>query len=338
MKENDKMENVKLEDIENIRIDIATIEKFPELDRKYAYINAGMQYIHYINQVENSINEAIKMIRSLVPEDTENIKILVARLEDIDPNKVDHLSMGFIKQTFTIDGKELKVNVPEVGDIDKDDVEFYRFLIKQIKTLDEQCAVAIKIDEKLKEIYNTDIPEDIRKDLTNVEFLDTWMIEYLDKKAELITDKKIKAEYTKKKKYMEYGYNMQPILDSVVEQVKTKGTDSILYNYHNRPEDILTAAINVCKKHNITFPFQLIDGVEKKLFGDKYKQNNLISYLIARYIKYKGPTFNQYDKVFITSLNKNLVLINRVKDLDSIPKTLPGLKKSMETILDLFNN
>ena len=45
------MENVKLEDIENIRIDIATIEKFPELDRKYAYINAGMQYIHYINQV-----------------------------------------------------------------------------------------------------------------------------------------------------------------------------------------------------------------------------------------------------------------------------------------------
>ena len=57
------MENVKLEDIENIRIDIATIEKFPELDRKYAYINAGMQYIHYINQVENSINEAIKMIR-----------------------------------------------------------------------------------------------------------------------------------------------------------------------------------------------------------------------------------------------------------------------------------
>ena len=33
MKENDNMENVKLEDIENIRIDIETIEKFPVFNK-----------------------------------------------------------------------------------------------------------------------------------------------------------------------------------------------------------------------------------------------------------------------------------------------------------------
>lgn len=330
------MENFKVEDIENIRINVEAIEKLPDLDKQYAYINAGMQYIHFINQIENSISEAIKMIRTLVPEDTENIKILVARLEDIDPNKVDELSMGFIKQTFTINGTELKVTIPEVGDIDRNDVDFYRFLIKEIKTIDEQCVVAVKLDEKLKEIYTADIPEDVRKNLTDIEFLDTWMLEYLDKKAELITDPKIKQEYAKKKKYMAYAYTMEPIVESIVERVKAKGADSILYNYHNRPEDILTAAINVCKKHQITFPFQLIDGIETKLFGDKYKQNNLISYLIARYIKYKGPTFNQYDKVFITSLNKNLTLINRVKDPDTLVKTTPKLKEAMATILDLF--
>lgn len=311
------------------------IDALDEDERIRTYINFGMQLVNQINQVEVHIHEISKLVRMLIPEPIEDIKILLARLEDIEPDKIEELSLGFIKQTFIVNGRNLKVTFPEVGEVN--DLEFYRLVIHELKTLDEITGMYVNIISELRNKFNTKIPDEVKKLLSNVEELDEWMINNIKKKIEdaSLTDKQRK-QFEEQLKYMEYSYTLTPIIENVRKQIESKGSSSILHGYRNNSANVLAAAINICKEKGILFPFQMYDNIEKKLLGDKYKPyNNLFSFLIARYIKYRKNELTDNEKIFLTNLNSHLVVLKRAKDLSKVEKTASRLTKAIDELLGL---
>lgn len=330
-----KVDNREINAIKDIQIDQEALNKLSEIDRTYVLLDTGMKIINSINKLEVAIHEMKKMVRLLIPEPIEDLKILISRLEDINAKQVDHLSLGFIKQTFTINGKELKVSMPEVGEVK--DLEFYRLVISQIKVADETTAVSIEAIKELKTKYDTLIPDEVKKLLSNMESVDEWMIEYINSKIrDSETTPEARAKYEKKLQYIDYSYTLQPLIDSLTKQIEAKGNQSILYGYKNNSTDVLTTAINVCKNHGIQFPFQMFDRVEEVLLGDKYKDYpNLFSFLLARYIKFIKNTMTDNDKLFLSNLHSHLVIIKRTKDLSKVEKTASRLKISIDKVLEL---
>lgn len=314
-------------------------ENLTEDEKTFVLLHTGMVYHNAINVLERTLMEMQKIVQSLVPETPDVLKILLARLEDIDPASIDKLSAGFIANTFTINGKELKITIPEVGEID--DLEYKRFVIKQIKICDEQAAVAVEYLKEVKSHYESDIPEYVKELLSDIEKADKWVMEFFKKKAEdPDTDPYIRNEYEKKLIYKEYGTSLKPIIDDIKKQIEKVGNpDSILTGFFIQNERVLEAAISVASKKDFSFPFQMLNGLDHKLLGeDTYdvKYRNLIIYLIARYIKYRAETINEYDKVFFTTLFTNMITLNRPDGIKKHPELAKKLKASIGECMELI--
>ena len=313
-----------------------------EDEKKYALINYGMMFVSAVNQINVGIHEIEKMTRMLVPEPIETLKILLARLEDIDPSKVDELSLGFIKQTFTVNGSLVKVTLPEVNmpegvESPFDDPEFLRLLIKQLKGADEQVAVANDIKKNLLEKFKNKIPADVKVLLGDIEAMDDWMLAYSKKRVDASNDENLKKDFELKCKAIEDSFTLQPLYDNLKVQIDKKGTDSILHGYKHEGARFLTVAINTCHEHNITFPFQMFENVEEVLLGEKYKgYKNLFSFLICRYIKYRRTKFNNQDKIFVSNLCTHLTAIKRhAKNPEKYKRTADRMRESIDKVLSM---
>ena len=325
------------QEIERTKKTKEEFEKLPEDDKKFVMINTAMVYHNGINAIERLLIEMQKIVQALVPETPDVLKILLARLEDIDPRKIDELSAGFIANTFIIDGKELKVTLPEVGEYD--DLEYKRFVIRQIKVCDEQAAVAVEYLTELKKYYMEEIPKDVRELLRNNLEVDKWVEGYFRRKAnDPSTSPEEKAHFQQMMKYRDYAYTLAPIIDSIKRQIEKNGNpDSIIKGFFLENDRVLKAAINVSSKKNFKFPFQMCSDLDSKLFGDKYdkKYRNLFLYLLARHIKYRGDMITEYERVFFTALMANMVILNRPGGIEKYPDLADKLRKSIGECMDL---
>jgi hypothetical protein len=337
-KKDETMEKM-VNDVLNADLHSEKFKSLPEDEQKFILIRAGMLYNNCINTIERVIAEMEHMVRTLVPETIDVLKILLARLEDINPEKIDKLSAGFIENTFTIDGRKLRVTLPEVGDYD--DTEFKRAVIRQIKVCDEQVAVAVEYLKQVKEKYQEDIPNNIKELLSNTVETDKWVTEFIKSRINNsdMSDK-MREEFQKKLEYKEYGYTLKPIIDSIRNHLdrRTDGSASILKGFYINNEKVLEAAVNVCSNVNVTFPFQMMIDLDSKLFEEgKYdkKYRNLIVYLIARYIRYRAESIDEFDKVFLTTLFANMVMLNRPGAIEKYPDIADKMRKSIGTCMDL---
>jgi hypothetical protein len=279
------------------------------------------------------------IVRTLIPETVDILKIILSRLEDINPMEIDNLSSGFIENLFTIDGNPVKITIPEVGDIDN--IEYKRFVIRQIKICDEQVAVAVEYAKDIKKKYEEEIPDDVKAMVADMVATDEWVTNYLKKKAnDPNMSDAMRAEFNEKLKYRDYAVTLEPLIKSIKEQIERRkdGSESIRRAFFTDRERILKAAINVSSRRNFSFPFQMMTDLDKKLFPEgKYeeKYRNLFIFLLARYIKYRSEAITDMEKIFFTNLCSNLVILNRPGAIEKYPELADKMRKSIGECMDM---
>ena len=332
-----KMSKDKLDVIKGLKINPEDMEKIPDpLDRKFLYISGALAYINGLNSLDRTIQDIIRQVKLLIPIQTDELKIIISRLEDISPSEIDDLSAGFIENLFTIDGKPVNITIPEVGNVDE--IQYKRMMIRNVKMIDEQSSVIMEYKKGIMERFTNDIPEDIRKMAGNVIEVDKFFLEYFEYKAK---DQNISEEerkdFKKKIEYRNYARSLKPLImvyDSIYK--KSGSRKSILYGFTNNHTRILNSAVEIAHANKFSFPFQTMSGVEEKLFGDKYKDyRNILLYVIANYIHKKKNNINQYDKIFLSDLFTNIMLVTRPDAEKKYPELYQEMKSSIKRLLDI---
>ncbi len=317
------------------------LKDLPEDDRKFLLLRLALVYGNGINAIERTIIQMAKIVRSLIPDTADVLKILIARMEDIDPTKIDDLSAGFLENLFTVNEKQVRVAFPETGDVG--DTEFKRFVVRQVKVCDEQAAVAEEYLKELKAKLDEDIPDDVKALMADIVKADEWTIAYFERKmaSDTVTEEERK-NFSETVQWKKYARTMQPIIDDLKEQRERKGTLSgVRSGFFKMNENVLTTAINVAQKNGFSFPFQQLAELDGKLIKEgKYdkKWRNLIVFLIARYIKYHAATMTPSKKIFLTSMNSYLVLLNLPDGIQRYPDLADDIRKAITTMYDLVLN
>lgn len=329
--------NIDWDELKKCYINKQDFEGLDEDDKMYLYIKSGTNYISTMNSVELFVREMERIIKNLVPEDVENLKVLLARLEDIDEKHIDDLSSDFINNTFTINDRKLRITLPEVGDYDQ--LEFKRMLIRQIKLFDKQSEIAIKVRDEIRERFVEDIPDNVKKLLTDVEKMDEWVFDYYKRKVETEgTSEADKEIFQRSIKVINESYDLTPIKDDLTKSIETRGKEATLKSFDNNKDNVVLAAINICARNKLNVPFIRFIGIEEILLGEEMdeKYKGLFLYFFARYIKNHKDDLTQERKLFISSLSTHLVLIIMHKNDEKIKKTFERIKKSVKELLDMI--
>ena len=337
--DNQDNNKLKLPDIEEFAVlDKETYDKLSPLDQKYYQVQRAITFISAMNKIDSEINRIMLQVHSIVPATRDELKIIIARMSDIKPSEIKNLSLGFMKQLFTIEGKEIGVNMPDTGTVKEP--EFYREVIRFFKASDEQVAAAQVWVDGLRDKFNKDIPEDVKTIISTFENMDNYMHSYFNAKLE---DPNVSPEekesVSNTLKYTDYGKTLDPLYDSLKAFIEHKGSRSILHGYRTQGQLVATLkkAIKVCKENQITFPIQLLEHIEKKLFGEeKYKNyDNFFLYLLSRHIKFKADSITHYDRVFISQAFSNLVTVMRESEEHPCKKLSDTMKESISRVIDM---
>lgn len=316
---------------------VKNLDELNEDDKQYIYIRAAISYLQSMNAIESFIKEMESIVRNLIPESNENLKIILARLEDINPENIDDLSSDFINKTFSIEDKSVRITYPEVGDVNE--LEFKRLIIKEIKMFDEQTVVALNTRDKLREKFNKDIPDSIKTLITDIEKLNKWVLDYHARKLEKSdATEKEKENFKKRLNIFEDVFKLEPIKNDVIKAINKLGKDGVIKSFANNKEKVLIKAVNICSKLKIDFPFMKFDSIEELLFDEEYanKHKGLFLYFIARFIKNRSSDLlTEDDKLFLQALNYQLILIvtKKEKAKESIDKLKGNVKELFELVL-----
>ena len=330
-------------------------EKFknlPEVDKKFAYVQQGIATIHSINTIERQIRELTMQVVECIPDASKDIiKIIASRCDDLNPNELNDLSAGFIKQLMTVEGKTYKFVCPDgiksklpmdVSDLDK--LNFNRSMIMIMKSSSENIATWQAWIDRLKKAYDLKVTEEIKRIISSPDNIEEYIEEYYRLKSEDESlSEEIRNRYKETIKWSDYAYTLEPLIESIKETIRKSGSSkSIIYGYRNNAKVTIADADKVCKEKGFTFPPHVFgSSIETKLLGDKYsKYEYLFPYLIARYIKYLGVNMSNMQKVFITQLfTVMMYIIRREEDnsnlTDKIVKRFsPAFKELMDTIIN----
>jgi hypothetical protein len=324
-------------------------QKHSETDKFYMRLQQAMFATNTINIVEAYVRQLVQKIFQCFPNtDKETVKIIVARIEDIKLEKVDELSMGFLTELFTLDDKKIPAALPKEIDSEGtmkelDELLYYRMLVGLIRALDEQLEQAHTWLQSAIALFQEKVPEEIRRILGNPDAMNAYIEDFFQKKLD---DPNLPDADKQAVRNMltaaEKAITLEPIYKELEAQCKKQGNlRSVLYNFSNRADAFAKAAYNGCKRIGITFPTEFISNIEEKLFGEDYKKYKyLFSFLVARYIKYKDHSLDQYDKVFLSHLFANVVQIARSSDIpeqdnckELKAKFKPYLKKTLDLVI-----
>lgn len=326
-----------LDKFKNVKIDEEKLKELPEEERKFVLIRSSIMYVNGINSIDRLIAQCVDYIRTLLPIPKEELKVILTRIEDLNPDELEDLSTVFIDNLFKIDGKDVEITLPEIGAVDE--VEFKRALIKNIRLMDEQVAVANDYKDKLKEEYEKNIPKDIQELSHNVEKLDEYFSGYYKEKLNgtELTDEQ-KENMKKGIEAKNEARTMKPIIDNLIDQLKKEGGyHSFMYGFYHTNKKTLNAAIEVAHQNKFSFPFKMLLNVDSKLLGNDYfdkKYSNMIIYIIARNIKYNKNNFDIYKKIFFTELFSSLISVNRPNAEEKYHKLYPVMKESVKNLYD----
>ena len=357
MTEEQQMEQAKLfPDLEDLNIktlgvkeeDIQNLEN--EDDKDFIRINQCMALAKTINALEAKIVMTCKAFREYFPEaDIETIKIIGTRIDDIKSNEVETISMGFIEDLLTVEGKRYEIQLPQLveqrfgAELKKlGKLDYYRALIGTIKGVSDEIDATAKKRDEFKKIFNEKIDPKYKSIIASPDKLEAYTQKFYDLKInDPNTSEEMKKQLENTTKWMEYAYTLEPIIKTVRAIVKEKGTtSSIIYGYTNRAGGIFKAAVKTCQANGISFPVKVLTGIEEAVLGKDYKiRNHLFAYMLAWHIKHLGANIDPYEKIFIT---QTISLITQIAHhRNDPPESNPTneikrkMSNGLKTLLDL---
>jgi len=327
--------------------------KLSDIDKKFAYVQRGIATVHSINTIETQIRNLSLNIHSCIPDATlEEVKIISSRCDDLNPNELNDLSMGFIQQLLTIEGKTFKFVCPDSFkskmpmDINElDPLNFNRSMIMTLKTASENVATWNAWKDKLHRAYDDKVSDEVKKIISSPDNMEDYLNEYYNQKINDETvPQEVRDRIKETLKWNDYAYTLEPILENIKHVIRKSGNaTSIIYGYRNNAKVTIADANKICKEKNFTFPPHVLSSsIETKLFGEKYKDYEyLLPYLVARYIKYLGVNMTAMQKVFVTQLFTIMLYIIRGDEVDNggrvkriTERFSPALEELLETIIN----
>ena len=298
-------------DLEVLNVKEEALEKLSDVDREFFMMNKAVAIARAINALDTKIMYTCKAYREYFPDaDIETIKIIGARIDDIDKKQISSISMGFIDSLLTVNGKKYELHLPgilnekfktQLEALSK--IDYNRSLIECIKGTSDTLDDAAKKKDELTKVFEETVDDKFKEILASPDKIEEYTRNYYQAKIDdPNTDEVTRKNLEETKKWTDYGYNLEPIISTVRGILQEKGTtSSVMYGYKNRASKIFAAAMQVCSKHQISFPIQALNGIEEYLLGEKYKdKNHLFAYLLAWYIKYRSASMSKYEKIFIT--------------------------------------
>lgn len=340
-------------DLEILSVEHDELKGLSELDRDFFMMNRAVAIARAINALDTKIKYTCKAYREYFPDaDIETLKIIGARIDDIDQKEISSISMGFIDSLLTVNGKRYELQLPgilsakfkqQLSEISK--IDYHRSLIECIKGTSHVLDVTAKEKDHLVETFEKKVDSKFKEILASPDKIEEYTHSYYRKKIEdPNTDEATRESLIETMKWSDYGYNLYPIITTVRGILQEKGTtSSVMYGYKNRASKIFKAATETCVKHQITFPIQALVGIEEYLLGEKYKaHNHLFAYLLAWYIKYRSANMSKYEKIFITQTMCIVVEITQhKKDPKEVNPTneikekfAPFLKQLIDLVVD----
>lgn len=323
-------------------------------DKKFMKVHQATALIESMNSIDIKIHNLVQLARKVFPDaDIETIKIISARMDDLDPTKVETLSLGFIKNLLTVEDKEYKMVIPDevkksFGDIDIAQIPLLdqmRTMILAMKSSSEDIAKCNEWKKTFQKVFDEKVDPDVKEIISTPDNIEKYTYEYYNKKLESPNvPEKEKEAIRKTLEYTDYGYNLKPLIDSLEAQIKKQKGDvgSLMYGFRHNAKDMMVTANKILAANRLTFPVAALSNIERALFGDKYSEYKYLTiYILARWIKYRGNSIDTYDKVFISQFISNIVRISRAKTDDEkkkcsyiIEKTKPNIEKLLRLIVD----
>ena len=360
MTEEQQMEQAKIfPDLEDLNIqtlgikedDIQNLDN--DDDKDFVRVNQCMALAKTINALEAKIVMTCKAFREYFPEaDIETIKIIGTRIDDIKNDEVESISMGFIEDLLTVEGKRYEMQMPQLveqrfgAELKKlGKLDYYRALIGSLKGISDEIDATAKKKDEFKKIFNEKIDPKYKAIIASPDKLEAYTQKFYDKKMnDPNTSEEMKKQLENTTKWMEYAYTLEPIITTVRKIIKDKqSTSSIIYGYTNRAGGIFKAAVKTCQNNGISFPVKVLTGVEEAVLGKEYKtRNHLFAYLLAWHIKHLGANMDPYEKIFIT---QTISLITQISHHRNDPpesnptneikaKMAYGLKTLLDLVVD----
>lgn len=316
--------------------------KTPEFDNHrdevFFRVIRGMEIRSLINQYNNQRQFMTNKLLAMLPMDLEDSKIIMARIADMTKEEIDNLTEESITEILTVDpekGIAGLFTIPEVDDSsDFDMLEFKKSILSLFGATKEQMDDIAQMIGKLEEQYN-EFVNDEAKEIIEADNFDEYTLQYY---TECMNDESIEQEKrehaAKLAQAIQYVFTVEPIRESIIGQLTTKGNRSLLEGRRRHMTTMIETATKILEEHKVEFPFQLVMNLEETLFGSAYKEyNNLFVYIIARYVKFHKESLNHYVITFIHMLMVNLVTIMR--NHETLPKEY--LSKRLDSIKDLID-
>lgn len=337
--------DITLEETENERA-------MSDIDRRFLRIQKATMLARVINATEMKIVLMCRSIRNFFPDsDVEDTKVIMSRIEDINDDKVEELSSGFIHELLTIDGKERKMIMPDTmvqtlgfNPLEVSGLDGQRAMIGSLKALSSQVNDVHAHLTKLRETFSTQVSEEDKLIIASPDELEKFTMDFYKAKLEDdSTPDDFRKSIEETIKWTNYAYTLDPIKAVVEQIIKVKGTTkSICYGFNNRADKVVESAKKICTELGITYPFSIIQGAEDKLLGKEYeKHKHLFGYLLSWYIKYRGRDLDRYEKIFVTQVITIITQIvqhindpkesNPTNDIRS--KFLPGYKELIDLVV-----
>ena len=343
-------------DIETLNFSTESMNTLNEEDQDFIKLNKAVALARSINALDMKIVYSCRLIREFFPEaDIETIKLICSRIDDIETKAVDELNMGFIDSILTVGDKKYDMALPSAMDRkfgaklkELSKIDYYRTIIGCLKGVSDELDSAAKKKDEFSAAFEKEVDEKHKEIIASPDKIEEYTISYFKKKLENPeTDEVTKRNIEETLKWMNYAYNLEPIITTVRGILQEKGTtSSIIYGYKHRASGIFKAAMQTCEKQQITFPVNTLIGIESYLLGEEYKStDHLFAYLIAWYIKYRSSGMNRYEKIFITQL---LSIVSEISQHKKDPddknptkeikeKFSPFLKQLIDLVLDNCN-
>ena len=330
-------------------------EKFkslPEIDRKFAYVQQGIATVHSINTIDSRIRSLSIQMAECVPDARiEELKIISSRCDDLNPDKIQDISSGFIRQLMTVGDKSFKFVCPEsikkklpVNIQDLDTLNFERTMIMMLKSSSETIATWEAWKDRLHKAFDEKVSDEVKKIIASPDGIEEYINEYYNTKANDETlDDTTRNRFAEIIKWSNYAYTLEPLINSIKETIRKSGSSkSIMHGYRNNAKVIIADANKVCKEKGFTFPPHILgSSLEVKLLGSDYKSYEfLFPFIVARYIKYLGSNMSDMQKIFITQLFTVMMYIIRRDENNSkqtekiVDKFTPAFKSLIDTIIN----
>lgn len=300
------------------------------MENKYDAISGTIQAKKDLENFKSKISKNVSTIKSVM-NTTDDIDMILEKytLEEVNNMSYSKMKEVFVDQNehFLFDEKEFPKDMI---------IDFIRYLKLSQYTFEKLDDEFADIDKTMKEFE-----EEMKSISSNIESLNKTLLGTINKALEdpEVSDV-IKANAENMKQGLKDAYTLEPILE-LYDKIDPKNT---LREFRDidRQNNMLKSYVKRCKEYNIKPLLLKLGGIEKHLDLPEETEQNLILYVIAKYIRCLDTKLKKHrERTFVIQLTNYMMSIILGEESESYKadkEEIEELKKNLALLASKFYN